>query len=148
MGLEKGKRVQIENPISEEYSCLRVSLIPSVLKILAENRHHSLPQQIFELGIIVDGSFKNKHHLAAVKMDAKANFTECKSLVDAVLRDSGKKYDIKNKDHAAFVNGRCASVICDNNEIGFFGELHPKTIMKFDLEHPIIAFELQAENMK
>lgn len=147
MGLEKGKRVQIENPIGEEYSCLRVSLIPSVLKILTENRHHSLPQQIFELGIVVDESFKNKQHLAAVKMDAKANFTECKSLVDAVLRDSGKKYNIKDKDHPAFVNGRCASVVCDNKEIGFFGELHPKTITQFNLEHPIIAFELQAENM-
>lgn len=147
MGLEKGKRVQIENPIGEEYSCLRVSLIPSVLKILTENRHHSLPQQIFELGIVVDESFKNKQHLAAVKMDAKANFTECKSLVDAVLRDSGKKYDIRDKDHPAFVNGRCASVVCSNKEIGFFGELHPKTITQFNLEHPIIAFELQAEKM-
>ncbi|MEA3458316.1 MAG: phenylalanine--tRNA ligase subunit beta [Candidatus Thermoplasmatota archaeon] len=147
MGLEKGKRVQIENPIGEEYSCLRVSLIPSVLKILTENRHHSLPQQIFELGIVVDESFKNKQHLAAVKMDAKANFTECKSLVNAVLRDSGMKYNIKDKDHPAFVNGRCASVVCDNKEIGFFGELHPKTITQFNLEHPIIAFELQAEKM-
>jgi len=147
MGLKEGKRVQIENPIGEEYSCLRISLIPSILKILAENRHHSLPQKIFELGIVVDGTFKNKHHLAAVKMDAKANFTESKSLVDAVMRDSGKKYNIKEKEHPAFINGRCASVVCDNKEIGFFGELHPKTITQFDLEHPIIAFELQTENM-
>ncbi len=80
-------------------------------------------------------------------MDAKANFTECKSLMDAVLRDSKKKYDIKDKNHPAFVNGRCASVVCDNKEIGFFGELHPKTITQFNLEHPIIAFELQAEKM-
>ncbi len=148
MGLKEEKRVQIENPIGEEYSCLRVSLIPSVLKILAENRHHSLPQMIFELGIVVDGSLKNKHHLAALKMDAKANFTESKSFVGAIMRDCGKKYSIKEKEHPAFVNGRCASVVCDNKEIGFFGELHPKTITQFGLEHPIIAFELQAQNMK
>jgi len=148
MGLKEEKRVQIENPIGEEYSCLRVSLIPSVLKILAENRHHSLPQMIFELGIVVDGSLKNKHHLAALKMDAKANFTESKSFIGAIMRDCGKKYSIKEKEHPAFVNGRCASVVCDNKEIGFFGELHPKTITQFGLEHPIIAFELQAQNMK
>jgi phenylalanyl-tRNA synthetase beta chain len=103
---------------------------------------------IFELGIVVDGSLKNKHHLAALKMDAKANFTESKSFVGAIMRDCGKKYSIKEKEHPAFVNGRCASVVCDNKEIGFFGELHPKTITQFGLEHPIIAFELQAENMK
>lgn len=147
MGLDTGKRVQIENPIGEEYSCLRVSLIPSVLKILNENRHHSLPQQIFELGIVVDDSYKNVYNLAFVKIDAKANFTECKSIVEAVLRDSGSKYNIEENDHSGFVKGRCASVICKNKKIGFFGELHPKTISEFELEHPVIGFEIQADKL-
>lgn len=144
MGLNVGDRVQIENPIGEEYSCLRVGLIPSLLKILNENRHHPLPQQIFELGIVVDKNFKNQHNLAFVKIDAKANFTECKSLVEAFMRDSGTKYRIKDYDHPAFVKGRCASVVYNNKEIGFFGELHPKTISEFELEYPIITFEIQA----
>jgi len=147
MGLEQSGRVEIENPIGEEYSCLRVSLLPSILKILAENRHHPLPQQIFELGLIIDEHFKNNYHLAAVKIDAKANFTGCKSIVDGVMRDIGAKYRINDKDHPAFVKGRCASVICDNKEIGFFGELHPKTITGFDLEHPIIAFEIRTDGI-
>jgi phenylalanyl-tRNA synthetase beta chain len=147
MGLNIGERVQIENPIGEEYSCLRVGLIPSLLKILNENRHHPLPQQIFELGIIADKNFKNQHYIAFVKIDAKANFTECKSLAEAVMRDSGAKYSIKDKDHPAFVKGRCASVICNNKEIGFFGELHPKTISEFQLEYPIIAFEIQTDSL-
>ena len=145
LGLESSKRAQIENPIGEEYSCLRVGLVPSLLKILNENRHHPLPQQIFELGIVVDKNFKNQNLLGFVKIDAKANFTECKSLVDAVMRDSGAKYNIKDKDHPAFVKGRCASVFIGNKEIGFFGELHPKTISEFELEYPIIAFEAQAD---
>ena len=147
MGLEVDDRVQIENPIGEEYSCLRVSLLPSLLKILAENRHHPLSQQIFEVGIVVGEDFKNKSCLAAVKIDAKANFTGCKSLVDAVMRDVGKKYSIKDRVHPGFVKGRCASIVCDNKEIGFFGELHPKTITGFDLEHPIIALEIQADSL-
>jgi phenylalanyl-tRNA synthetase beta chain len=147
MGFGIGDKAEIENPIGEEYSCLRVNLLPSLLKILAENRHHPLPQQIFEIGIVVDESFKNQHNLAAVKIDAKANFTECKSLVDAVMRDIGIKYSIKDKDHPAFVKGRCASLVYNNREIGFFGELHPQTITSFDLEHPIIAFEIQANNL-
>jgi len=143
MGLKESDRVQIENPIGEEYSCLRVSLLSSLMKILNENRHHPLPQQIFEVGVVVDKNAKNQHHLAAIKIDAKANFTGCKSLIDAVMRDSGMKYAIENKDHPGFVKGRCASVVCNNKEIGFFGELHPKTITGFDLEHPMIAFEIQ-----
>jgi phenylalanyl-tRNA synthetase beta chain len=80
-------------------------------------------------------------------MDAKANFTECKSIIDAVMRDSGKKYKIKTKEHPSFINGRCASIIYNNREVGYFGELHPKTIIQFQLEHPIIAFELNTDKI-
>ena len=147
IGLKLGDRVQIENPIAEDYTCLRVGLIPSLLKILNENRHHSLPQQIFELGIVVDKAFKNRHHLGFVKIDAKANFTECKSYAEAVLRELGKTYQIKAKEHSGFIKGRCAKIQIDNKEIGYFGELHPKTITNFELEHPIIAFELWADQL-
>ena len=145
MGLECGKRVELENPIGEEYSCLRVGLIPSLLKILNENRHHSLPQQIFELGVTIDEGYKNQHMLGFVKIDAKANFTQCKSLVEAIMRDSGTKYSIENRDHPGFINGRCATVLVNGKNTGFFGELHPGTIADFDLEHPIIAFEIKAD---
>lgn len=145
LDLPKSIRVEIENPIGEEFSCLRTSLIPSLLKILCENKHHPLPQQIFELGIIVDNNFKNQHNLGFLKIDAKANFTECKSLVEAIMRDSGFKYNIKEGQHPAFINGRCAKIIYKDIEIGLFGELHPKTIINFKLEHPIIAFEINAD---
>lgn len=143
MGLPVEKRVKIKNPIGEEYSCLRASILPSLLKILAENKHHPLPQRIFELGIIVDENYKNRAHLGAAEISAKANFTTCKSLIESLLRNAGKKYELREKDHPAFVSGRCASVIHNNTEIGFFGELHPRTITNYELEHPIIAFEFR-----
>ena len=145
LGLENLDRVQIANPIGEDFSCLRISLIPSLLKILSENRHHNLPQQIFELGIVVGNDFKNRHNLAFVKIDAKASFTECKSLVEAIMRDSGFNFSIKDFDHSAFINGRCAMILIDNKELGFFGELHPKTILNFELEYPVIAFEIRTD---
>jgi phenylalanyl-tRNA synthetase beta chain len=145
MGFIKEKMVKIENPIGEEYSGLRISLLPSLLKILRENRHHPLPQQIFEVGIVVDAQAKNNHYLAGMKIDAKANFTECKSLVETILRECRFKPVIKEKSHVAFIEGRCASVLKNAKEIGVFGELHPKTIQAFHLEHPIIAFELAAD---
>jgi phenylalanyl-tRNA synthetase beta chain len=145
MSIEPDDRVRIENPIGEDYTCLRVGLIPSLLKILNENRHHPLPQQIFELGIVVNKSFKNQYNIAFVKIDAKANFTECKSLVDAIMRDSGTGFNINNKNHPGFVDGRCASIDIGGKQIGIFGEFHPKTISNFLLEYPIIAFEAKAD---
>jgi len=147
IGLKQTDRVQIENPIGEEYTCLRIGLIPSLLKILNENRHHSLPQQIFEMGIVVDKSFKNRHHLGFVKIDAKANFTECKSYAESILRELGKTYQIKSMEHPGFIKGRCAEIQINNKKIGYFGEIHPKTIINFQLEHPIIALEIWADQL-
>lgn len=142
MGQAAGKRVEIQNPIGEEYSCLRVSLIPSLLKLLAENKHHGLPQQIFELGFVVDETYTNQYRLCGVKSSAKANFTECKALVEAISREMGITTSIIEKIHPAFIVGRCAAVVhATYGELGYFGELHPKTITNFTLEHPSIAFE-------
>lgn len=143
--LKKETCVEIQNPIGEEFSCLRVGLVSSLLKILNENRHHPLPQQIFELGIVVNQKFKNEFKLGFVKIDAKANFTECKSFVEAVMRDAGIVYSIKEFNHPGFVKGRCAAVVVNDKNVGFFGELHPKTISNFELEHPIIAFEINVD---
>ncbi len=143
LGLNPLSHVSLANPIGEDYSMLRVSLLPSLLKLLRQNRHHPLPQQIFEIGIIVDNKAGNRWNLAALKIDAKANFTECKSYVETLFRNLGKPFKLDKKNHPAFISGRCAQLICDNAEIGFFGELHPRTILNFDLDHPVIGFELQ-----
>jgi len=149
LGMNKGKRVELLNPITEDYTSIRTSLLPSLLKILTENKHHHLPQQIFELGIVVNEEYKNNFHLGAVKNSAKAHFTECKSLVEGVMREIGiSSYEIVEKMHPAFVQGRCASLKKEEKEIGYFGELHPNTILNFELEHPAIAFEIHVDTLQ
>lgn len=147
MGKPVTNHVQIKNPIGEEYTCLRVELIPSLLHLLADNKHHSLPQKIFELGIIVDHDYKNSYHLAGLKSSATAHFTECKSIVEALFRDIGLMYNITEYHHPGFIKGRCAQITIDQKHIGFFGELHPRTITNFSLEHPVIAFEFHADTL-
>lgn len=141
----KGNAVEIKNPISKEHSILRCSLIPSLLEILSKNKHNDLPQQIYEIGEIVyfDGKrAKQVTKLAGVKIDAKTGFTECKSIVEAILRNFGIGMKLKEKKHGSFIEGRCASIIYREKEIGYFGEIKPSVICNFELEYPIIAFEI------
>ena len=142
MGKKPEKWAEIANPIGEEFNGMRLSLLPSMLKLLRENRHHPLPQQIFEVGVVVDGSAKNRWHLAGLKVDAKANFTECKAYVEAVGRGCGSAFSFTEGHDPAFIDGRCASIQAQKKTVGVFGELHPRTILAFSLEHPCIAFEL------
>ncbi|MBU0498399.1 MAG: phenylalanine--tRNA ligase subunit beta [Candidatus Thermoplasmatota archaeon] len=147
LGFEIQPMVTIANPIGEDYSTLRIQLLSSLLKILRENRHHPLPQQIFEVGPVVDADGKNHMHLGGVKIGAKTSFTECKSLVETVFRNIGKEIFLKEYTHPAFITGRCAMLTNADAVMGFLGELHPQTIQTFDLDHPIIAFELFCETL-
>ncbi|MEM2258752.1 MAG: phenylalanine--tRNA ligase subunit beta [Candidatus Thermoplasmatota archaeon] len=141
----EGNAVEIENPISGEHAIVRQSLIPSLLDILSKNKHHDLPQQIYEIGEVIKLDGKNieqKTLLAGVKIDSRANFTECKSIVEAILRNFRKKMEVEEKKHPSFIEGRCASLLHERKEVGYFGEIKPSVICNFELSYPVIAFEI------
>lgn len=143
----EGNAVEIENPLSSEHAIIRQSLIPSLLDILSKNKHHSLPQQIYEAGDVVkicDKKIEQKTMLSGVKIDAKTNFSECKSIVEAILRNFGKKMELEEKKHPSFIDGRCASLFHNGIEVGYFGEIKPSVICNFELSYPVIAFEIDA----
>jgi phenylalanyl-tRNA synthetase beta chain len=153
MGLEPTDHVQIKNPASEEHTTLRKSLLPSLLNILRTNKHRDLPQRVFEVGEVVSGteeggSLDNRLYLGAVAISAKANFTDIKSIVEAVLRGIGGQFELESKEHNSFIEGRCAKIVdLQGTELGVFGELHPRTITAFDLGYPVVGFEMDIESL-
>ena len=140
--------IMIHNPITEDHTRLRTSLIPPLLSILRANRHRDLPQQIFEPGIVLEKGC-NVWKGVGLATHSKAGFTEMKSLINSLIPVFGleKKSSIRQKDHPSFVHGRCAEVVVDGNPVGVFGELHPKVITSFELEYPVIAFELSLQKL-
>ena len=133
--------VEVLNPISEDHTCLRVSLLPSLMVVLRRNKHRDLPQRLFEVGDVLSG-IKRSRHLAAVSISSRASFTEVKSLVESVLRDLSVKYAIQPSTSGTYLDGRGADVVVDGRVVGSFGEVHPLVITDFELGYPIAAFEL------
>jgi len=147
MGIESQDRAVARDPLTEDHTCLRVSLLPSILSTLRQNRHRDLPQKLFEVGVVVPGEH-NVFKLAGCAIHSKASFTEVKSLVEGILRAVDNSFEIQARSHGSFIEGRCASVVKVESAIGYFGELHPQVISNFDLSNPIIAFELDIEGMR
>jgi len=145
------KAVEILNPTSSEFSICRTWLLPSLLKILAANKHRDYPQKIFEIGDCIDFNVssetrtKSIRKLAAVISYDNANLTEIKSIVESVLKNLNYNYTIKDYIHPSFIESRCGEILIDNKQIGFFGELHPKILENWKLEKPIIVFELRID---
>jgi phenylalanyl-tRNA synthetase beta chain len=131
------------HPISELHTILRASLLSSLLEIFSINQHHSLPQRIFAAGdVVVDK--KTKMHLALASIHSSANFSEIRSVVDAVLQelDMKKGIDIIPSQDGSLMPGRGADLLANGRPIGCFGELHPLVIKNFGLEQPVVALEL------
>eukprot|EP00835_Amoeboradix_gromovi_P003345 NODE_217_length_14216_cov_0.430545.p3 type:complete len:489 gc:universal NODE_217_length_14216_cov_0.430545:5887-4421(-) len=71
--------VILENPSSVEFQQMRTMLIPGLIKFIAENLHHKLPMQVFEVGDVIyqhDGPKKarNQRNLAAIYAGKQSGF--------------------------------------------------------------------------
>jgi len=139
---ESPPRLAIVNPVTPENARIRSSLLPSLLALLALNKHRDLPQRVFQVGEVVRGT-TNVCLLSAVSLHARAGFTEAKSLAQGLLRDVGKGFEIEAAEDPNFIDGRCASVRIDDAQVGHFGELHPRVVTGYDLAHPAAALEFE-----
>ncbi|MFW6196891.1 MAG: phenylalanine--tRNA ligase subunit beta [Thermoplasmatota archaeon] len=136
----------VQNPVTEDKTCLRKWLLPSLLSNLRENRNKSLPQKLFEIGdVVVDDEQYTK--TAGTVTHPEAGFSEMKSLMQGLLGNLDIDAKFESKKQEAFVEGRCAGVFLDEQEIGFYGEIHPEVLERFDLENPVIEFELDLEKI-
>lgn len=142
------RAVTVLNPVVEDQTLLRQRLVPSLLHVLAANRHRSLPQRLFEAGYTVreDGAaWRNRLHLAGVELSAKAGFSDAKGLVEALARDARLDVTLEPGQRAGLIAGRQGRILRNGIEVGWFGELHPDTLVAFGLTAPGFAFELDLE---
>ena len=136
--------VEVLNPVSEDHTCLRLRLTPSLLAVLRKSKHRDLPQRIFEVGDVVVES-KRRKNLAVMAIHSKAGFTEMKSVVEGVMRDLSVKFDLEPLESGMYIQGRGASVVVKGKCVGSFGELHPGVITAFELGYPVISFEVNLD---
>ncbi|MHC1601339.1 MAG: phenylalanine--tRNA ligase subunit beta [Candidatus Nezhaarchaeales archaeon] len=142
------KRVRVMKPVSSDYTCLRTSLIPPLLNFLAENTHVEYPQKIFEIGdvVLIDEGFDVKsfseRRLAALYADYKVGYEDIQAVLYSFLRILGLKFKVDRCNKDLMIDGRCGSIRINNVEVGYLGEVKPEVLLKFGLQIPVAAFEI------
>jgi phenylalanyl-tRNA synthetase beta chain len=142
--------VQLLNPVLAEQTLLRTRLLPSLLGILAVNRHRSLPQRLFEVGHVVQQEGKewgNRLHLAWVESSAKTGFSDVKGLAESLVRDAALEVELRPGTTPGLVDGRSGHVVRQGKPVGHFGELHPDTVVAFGLAAPATVLELDLSGL-
>ena len=156
--------VEIENPISEELSCMRSNLLGGLLNLITNNNNKNINNiSIFEIGPVFHGAKPgDQNDNLTVIRSGKAidkswatksrNFDiyDIKSDLISVLKlfnvDENQIRiipEVKNYFHP----GRSGSVLFDDKKIASFGELHPLVAKSFKVKNYTCFFELYFKNV-
>ena len=148
------RAVLLANPISNEQTMCRVSLLPGALETLAINKQYDLPQHLFEVG---DCSFfdakaetgaREERFVAATMIGTHVGYADIRAVADAFVHELGAECKVEPTEHNSFIPGRAAALV-DNDglRIGVMGELHPEVLENYGLKHPVSAMELSLEKL-
>jgi phenylalanyl-tRNA synthetase beta chain len=138
-----GEVTRITNPITIDHTLLRQYLLPGLFRLMASNRHHDLPQAVYELGTVIR-DHKNSERFAFLIAEQGGGFAAIRGRIQALLRDLGaKEYTIEplKGTMGPWLTGRCAKVIIDNVHIGCFGEMNPAVSAQYELRVPLNGAE-------
>ena len=138
--------VKLENSINEEFTILRSWLLPSLLEVLSNNKHNDLPQKIFEISKVFSKN-QETEKLSIVICNSKTNFTEIKQILDSLFLNLGLTYEIKSTKHDSFIEGRCGLISIKEKELGIIGEIFPSVLNNWQLENPVVALELNINQL-
>lgn len=140
--------VKLLNPLGEETSVMRTSLIPNMLEIVSTNAAH---KNDFFSGYEFGNLFfhgqetpqEEKSFVAAI-YGKEEDFFTLKSRIEGILdmlSYSERKY-IPNKLHSLFHPGRCADIYIDGVLVGIMGEVHPNVLKNFDIKKKVYLCQL------
>lgn len=142
------KAVVISNPLGEDFSVMRTSMAPSMLKILSLN--HSKRNEsasVFEISYVYekmgDDELPVHKELLSLAAYGDMSFFDIKGDIEALF-DSLK---IKDYSFAACKKepymhpGMCAKVYVNGRDAGLVGKVHPKACENFECpENSYLAF--------
>lgn len=144
-----GEVTRITNPITIDHTLLRQYLLPGLLRLLSTNRHHDLPQSVYEIGTVVR-DHKNSVRLAFLTAERSGGFAAVRGRIQAFLRDIGaNEYDILPlpDNEGPWLRGRAAKVVIGGTHVGCFGEIDPHIAEHFELNVPLNGAEFSLEEI-
>ncbi len=156
------EQIRLANPISEELSVMRGTLWSGLIPALDRNvkrqqnrvrlfetgltfvtSKSGLPEQRKKIAGVVTGPLYEEQWSGDTRL---VDFYDVKGDVEALLAEaSAQSFEFVRADNTALHPGQSAKILCDGNEVGLCGALHPALEKKLDLDQPVFVFELDMD---
>jgi phenylalanyl-tRNA synthetase beta chain len=150
--------IEVENPLSEEASVMRTSLVPGMLNMLAYNLNRGNNNlRLFEAANVFQAEGEHARELKRICLGATGNaiessanhpsrplsFFDLKGDVETLLdafQHGGLRYDAQTADY--YDSGRSARALMDGTMVAQFGQLEPEIVSRRKLRQDIFIAEL------
>jgi phenylalanyl-tRNA synthetase beta chain len=153
--------VAIRNPVNEELSLLRTTLLPSMMRCLGLNASRGAHDaRFFELGAVFLPAARGgppvereRLALAATGLSSPSNWCAAgreadyfflKGALESLLERGGPALGVERAARGGFHPGRCASLFLGGEEWGCLGEIHPRVAEAYGLRGRAVFAEVDA----
>lgn len=158
------KLVTLLNPLGEEFSILRPTLIPSLLNSVRRNiALQNMNLRLFELRSVFQSRGKSvveRYHMAAVATGERAprfwgdeakeiTFYDVKGDLEALLKAVNRGVDFRPlEDVPPYLHpSNNQEVSVSGMSIGWVGEIHPDILDTLEIERRVFAFNIDVSNL-
>ncbi len=164
-GDTRRRHISVMNPLRQEDSLMRTTLLPSLLNNFLYNLSRGMRDiRLFEVSkvfideggalpkeeLMLGGIFFREKLPSLWKEDAPSFFI-AKGTIDSLLEEMKiKEYSWAPSEEVFLHKGKSADILLDETRIGFIGELGPAVVEKLDLKinkPEIVMFELNLDKL-
>lgn len=146
--------LKILNPLGEDTSIMRTTILPSMLEIIARNHsYRNKSARLYELGKIYlpreDGLADEPKYLSLGAYGDGVDFFSFKSSIETLLHElriTDVKY-VACTDNDSYHPGRCAKVYAGETYLGVFGQIHPLVAANYGMDTEVYTAELSFDAM-
>lgn len=156
---EDKKLILLPNPMSQDKTALRKTLIPSLLDVVKYNKARGVKDiSIYEISKLFFDDFEEENYLGILLMGnyinnsfngtkVKSDFYVLKGIIENLLDYSGLKnrYSFEISTEKSLHPGISADILVDRKKIGFMGRIHP-SISKDEIY--VLEINLEGMNIK
>jgi len=141
--------LKILNPLGEDTSIMRTTILPSMLEILTRNYNfRNAAVRLYEIGKVYlprpDGLADEPKMIALGAYGGGVDFYELKGVVENICEALRiKDYAFRaERDDASYHPGRCAALYVNGVRAGVLGQVHPLVAAEYGVDTELYAAEL------
>ncbi|NLJ77892.1 MAG: phenylalanine--tRNA ligase subunit beta [Tissierellia bacterium] len=148
--------IELINPLGEDYSVMRTTLIPNILDLLSRNYNHGIKEcYAYEIGNIFIPKELPIEQLPIERktlimgMYGDVDFYDIKEMLEILIDRLGiKRFRyVEESNNPTFHPNRTANLILGNEEVGTIGEIHGDVTDNYDIDRRVYIAQINFDRI-